>query len=1081
VQAPRPAPTDGSARMIGSIIRRPIAVSMLYLAVAALGFAAVRNIPIELLPDTSLPRLTVSASWPGASPEVTEAFLTAPLESAIQQVRGVERIVSTSREGSASIEVNFARETDMDFARLELSERLASLETELPVGARPPTVQMYVPQEFSEQQQAVLTFTVTGPYLLEYLRQYVEDNVVPELYQLDGVGAITLDGGRARVLELELDENRIQALGLLLQDVSSRIAQMEIVREAGRVQTPSGLERTLAIRQRAQTVAEVRRLPLLTNNARIVRVGDVARVHDTYEEPTRHFRIDGNPAVGMSVFREHRTNTVAVADRVKEKVDQLQATLPPGVRVLLDRDQSVQIRRQLSDLRNRATIAAVIVLLVLLLFLRSIRAAAIVFATVAFAVLITLNIIYFAGLSLNLLTLMGLAMGFGLVVDNAIVVLENIYRRRRRGEAAAAAAEHGASEVVLPIFAATATTVVVLIPFVYLQGELRIYYVPLAMVVGLSLIASLFVAFSFIPALGAKLLARVQPRSVLPRTPEDDAATTTSQYAAATGGPPLLPAIPQDSWPVRLYGGLIRGTLRFPVLTLVIVLMVFGGSYYLFDKYVTTGRIWGGGGMGQSYITISIRFPRGEELSRTDDLARYFEDRLKQMPEVDRFVTTVNPQTGMIRVTFPEELEHTAIPIAIKEQLYQYSLGYGGAEVRVQGFGPSFYGGGGSPPNYSIKILGYNYERVRDIAEDLGERLQAYSRIREVDTNSAGSFFNRDRASELVLDIDRTRLAMHDVSAQDVVRQVSAAVRGRTQNQVMRVGGEELQFSVKLAGYQDMDMVRLNELLVPAPGGTAVRLADVASLRERQVLSTVIRENQQYQRLVSYEFRGPARLGDYIRDIVVDATDLPPGYTIERAQSWSWRPEERKQIYGVLLFSIVLIFMVTAAIFESLKQPLCVLFTVPMALIGVFLIFFYTGATFTREAYVGVIMMGGIVVNNSILLVDHVNRLRRVYGLPLAEALERGTLERVRPILMTSLTTICGMLPLVLFSQTADANIWNALAYALIGGLASSTVLVLTVAPALYLLFERRAEAKRLARQEAAAAPPHVEAAPQPA
>jgi hydrophobic/amphiphilic exporter-1 (mainly G- bacteria), HAE1 family len=1039
--------------MIGSLIRRPIAVSMIYMAVAALGFAAVRNIPIELLPDTSLPRLNVSASWPGASPEVTEAFLTAPLESAIQQVRGVERIVSTSREGNASIEVHFARETGMDFARLELSERLASLETELPVGSRPPVVQMYVPQEFSEQQQAVLTFTVTGPYLLEYLRQYVEDTVVPELYQLDGVGAIMLDGGRARVLEVELDENRIQSLGLRLQDVSARVAQMEVVREAGRVHTPVGLERTLAIRQRAQTVAEVRQVPLLTNSGRIVRVGDVARVYDTYEEPTRHFRIDGNPAVGMSVYREHRANTVAMADRVKDKVQELEARLPAGVRIIADRDQSVQIRRQLSDLRNRAGIAAVIVLVVLLLFLRSLRAAAIVFATVAFAVLITVNIIYFAGLSLNLLTLMGLAMGFGLVVDNAIVVLENIYRRRRRGEGAPAAAEHGASEVVLPIVAATATTVVVLVPFVYLQGELRIYYVPLAIVVGLSLVASLFVAFSFIPAVGAKLLGKVQPREQF----------ATSQSHTSASGAPLLPPIPQDAWPVQLYGGLIRGTLRFPVLTLVVVLLIFGGSYYLFDKYVTTGRIWGGGGAGQSYITISIRFPRGEELSRTDDLARYFEDRLRQMPEVDRFVTTVTPLNGMIRVTFPEELEHTAVPIAVKEQLYQYSLGYGGAEVRVQGFGPSFYGGGGSPPNYSIKILGYNYERVRDIGEDLGRRLQAYSRIREVDTNSAGSFFNRDRASELVLDIDRTRLAMHDVSAQDVVQQISAAVRGRTQNQTMRVGGEELQFSVKLAGHQDMDMLRLNELLVPAPGGTAVRLGDVASLRERQVLSAVIRENQQYQRLVSYEFRGPARLGDFIRDIVVDATDLPPGYSIERAQSWNWRPEERRQIYGILLFSIILIYMVTAAVFESLKQPLCVLFTVPMALIGVFLIFFYTGATFTREAYVGVIMMGGIVVNNSILLVDHVNRLRRLYGLPLAEALERGTLERVRPILMTSLTTICGMLPLVLFSQTADANIWNALAYALIGGLASSTLLVLTVAPALYLLFERRAEAKRLA------------------
>jgi hydrophobic/amphiphilic exporter-1 (mainly G- bacteria), HAE1 family len=512
---------------------------------------------------------------------------------------------------------------------------------------------------------------------------------------------------------------------------------------------------------------------------------------------------------------------------------------------------------------------------------------------------------------------------------------------------------------------------------------------------------------------------------------------------------------------VWLYGGIVRGSIARPWIAVVLATIMLGGSWYMFDKNVTRGRLWGGGGMGASYISISIRFPRGEELRRTDDLARFFEERLALMPEVERFVTRVTAQSGRITVTFPPELEQTYIPVAIKDQLYQYSLGYGGAEVRVQGFGPSFYGGGGSPPTYSIKVLGYNYERVREIAEDLASRLQrSSSRVRDVDTNSAGQFFSRDRAAELVLDLDRARLAMHGITVQDVVRQTGTAVRGRTQLQSMSVGGEEVQVSVKLRGYQDMDMIRLHELMIPAAGGGGVRLGDVATLRERSVLSVVIRENQQYQRFVSYEFRGPSRLGDHVRSTAVAATALPPGYTIEQRQAWSWSQQEKSQIYGVLAISILLIFMVTAAIFESLKQPLCVLLTVPMALIGVFLIFVFAGATFTREAYIGVIMMGGIVVNNSILLVHHVNQLRRVHGLPLRAALERGTLDRVRPILMTSLTTICGMLPLVLFSQTADANIWNALGYSLIGGLASSTILVLTVTPSLYMLFERRADAR---------------------
>jgi len=272
-----------------------------------------------------------------------------------------------------------------------------------------------------------------------------------------------------------------------------------------------------------------------------------------------------------------------------------------------------------------------------------------------------------------------------------------------------------------------------------------------------------------------------------------------------------------------------------------------------------------------------------------------------------------------------------------------------------------------------------------------------------------------------------------------------------------------MRISVKLENYDRMDMKKLEETLIPASTGEVVRLADVATVRERQVLSQVVREDQQYTRFVSYEFRGPNKLGDRVRDAVIAATDLPPGYTIEESQGYRFSTEEQKQIWGVLLVSVILIYMVTAALFESLKQPLCVLLTVPMALIGVFLLFFYTGANFTREAYIGVIMMAGIVVNNAILLVDHTNQLRRNHGLTLHEAVLRGAIERVRPILMTSLTTICGLLPLVLFAENVNANIWNALGFALIGGLSSSTILVLTVTPALYLLFERRAERRRLA------------------
>jgi HAE1 family hydrophobic/amphiphilic exporter-1 len=1020
--------------MIRFSIRRPVTVAMGYLAVALLGIAAWRQLPIELLPNADLPQLSIRAEWPGSSPETTEAFLTSPLEAVVQQVRGVEKVVSESSQdegvGTAIIQVQFARDTDMDFARLDLSERLAALESQLPADVRGPYVQQYVPEEFQNQQTPFLSYTVTGPYTLEYLRQYVDDELAADLLLLDGVANIEARGGRQRVLALELDEVRINGLGLRADDVYRRVGELEYVIQAGTISDGAWL-RPLAIRETTKSIDQILNAALLTNNGRIVRVRDVGSVHDTYEEPRMHYRIDGQPAVAFEVTREVGTNTVAVADRVKARIAALEPHLPKGTRLILDNDESKAIRRQLTDLRSRAALSAVVVFVVLLLFLRSFRSAAITFSTIGFCVLITINLIYFGGFTLNVLTLMGLAMGFGLIVDNAIVVLENIYRRARRGEPASEAAECGAREVVLPVFAATLTNIIVLVPFIYLQGEMRVYYVPLAVVVALSQVASLVVGFTLIPALAARLLSRraVEPRVRL-RVPE--------RFSVAKG-----------------YRFAVQRTLRHPWLTISLALLMFGGSYVAFQKYVSRGIVWQPWFGQETYISINIEQPRGEELEHTDAVVRYFESRLREYPQVARVVSRVTAQRALIRVTFPASLEHTDVPVAIKEELVAESVLFGGAEIRVYGYGQSFAGGGSTPPNYSIKVLGYNYEMVRKIAADIGARLQRFSRVKEVDTNATGRMFGRDRATELVLDLDRRNLALHGLTASDVARQVGSSVRGETRRSVIRMAGEELQYSVKLEGYRDLDVVKLLELQIPAGAGQSVRLGDVASILERDVLARILREDQQYQRVISYEFRGPAKLGDRVTDAVIDNTALPPGFSIAEEEGFRWSQEEQRQIYGVLALAVVLVFMVCAALFESLRQPICILLTVPMALIGVFLLFWLTRASFTREAYVGVIMMSGIVVNSAILLVDHVNQLRRYHALDLHEALVRGATERVRPILMTTTTTVAGLLPLVLFSEVADANIWNALGFALIGGLSASTVLVLFVTPALYLLFER--------------------------
>lgn len=1034
--------------MIDLAIRRPVATAAIYIALVALGAWSFRLIPVELLPDVDYPRLTVNATWGGASPEALEAFVTAPLEAAAQQVRGVRKITSTSSADSrgtgstAEIDVEFEHDVRMDFARLDLSERVSALRDELPPGVVA-QVQPYVPREFSDEEQPFLSWQVRGPYTFGRLAQVAEEEIRPALAAVDGVAAVTVRGQEERVVSVELDRDRLEALGLRPSDVEARIRELSTLRAPGSL-VLQGRQVALSVRTRVDRVAELEELVIEQGPDGPIRLRDLGTVRETTAEPQMYYRIDGQPTISLIVSRESGTNAVRVAAAVKSEMEALRDRMPPGVRIELDVDESEEIGKQLSDLRLRAAASAIVILLVLMLFLRSLEAVLVVFATIAFSVLIAVNMLFLGGFSLNVLTLAGLAWGFGLIVDNGIVVLENVERHSHLVRDPREAARRGARQVALPIVAATATTAIVLVPFLFLQGELRIYYLPLGYAVGFSIVASLFVAFTFVPTMASRI-QHWRGRVVGVR-PEEDV-LGPSDGAGAARDPDVRGARREPVY-IRGYRALLGFALDHPLLVVAVCAGALGGSWALFDRHVTRGVRWASFWGQDTYINVTISFPRGAGLDRSDELARAFERKISELPEVERYETVVLPQFANIRITFPEELETTQVPVAIKEQMVAYSYQFSGPEVRVYGFGPSFYGGGGAPPNYSLKVLGYNYLEVRAIAEDLAARLRRFSRIQDVDPNASGRWFERDKEFEYVLAVDREALASRDLTVAELLGFVSANLPGdRPRFQVLRVGGEEIPFEVKLAGFEAFDLLAMNRLRVPAGGGS-VHLSDVARVERRDVLSRIVREDQQYQRTVAWEFRGPRKLGDLIRDAAVEATRLPPGYRLETEEEWRWSEEEQAQVYLALAFAVLLIYMVTAALFESLAAPFVVLLTLPLALIGVFLAFFYTDATFTRTAYIGTIMMAGIVVNNAILLVYHIGELQD--RLPIRAAILQGTLERVRPILMTTFTTVFGLLPLILFAESQDENIWNSLALATIGGLISSTVFVLVAIPVAY-------------------------------
>ena len=1055
--------------MIRSAVRRPVAVAMVYGAVALLGAFAWTNIPVELVPDANFPRLTVSVSWAGASPEAVEGMVTSPVEGTIQGLRDVRSIESTSREGGADIQVEFDRDADMDFVHLDLSERLARQEDELREELEDEGIRLalspYVPDEFEEEaERPLLTYQFTGPIVLEALRYHVEEVVEPELAQLDGVRHVEIRGAtRDRLLKLEVDEEELQAYGLTVDQVQGVIRSLDALEmaEAGAIHR-NGMEWTVAVRDRPGSLDEVQQAIVTEADGTPVRVVDLGDLRDTYTEPTALHRIDGSPAISFQVYRDFGTNAVDVAERARDRVDQLQSLNPPGTGMVLLDDQSEDIRAQLTDLQTRALIAAGVIFLVLLVFLKSLRSAGVVFLTIVFSILIALNLIYFAGFSLNLLTLMGLALGFGLIVDNSIVVLENIYRRWQEGSAPREASGEGAREVGLPIVASTLTTLIVFAPFVYFQGELRIYYVPLAIVVALTLTASLFVAFTFIPALADRLLRWTRGRA---------GGHAPAQAEVGEGGDGG-----SSPFYIRFYSGLLDLTLKAPWVAVTFAALCLGGAWYLFDNHVQTGMGFFGPDTDETRINITITLPSGMDMNRVDELARSWEARLADIEEVERFETRVQDTQARITVLFPEELQFSPEPLILEERLAGYALTYTGAQVRVVGQGRMFAGGGtASAPSYRINVYGYNYERVGEIAEDLGRRLEGVGRVEEVNTNASG-VGRGGSETEYVVDIDRDALSQYGMGVAEFAWELQAFVADAGRPETVLVDGEPLRFVVEARGTEARQVRELEDARMTSPDGESFRAGSVISVSSREVMPEIHRENQEYHRVVAYDFRGPRALGDLYQAQALATSVLPPGYRMERQEGFGWAPQEEEQMWLVLLVSLGLVFMLTAGLFESIRQPFCVLLSVPMALTGVFLMFFFVNATFSREAFIGVIMMGGIVVNNAILLVDRVNQVRRSRGdLSLEEAIVKGTLERVRPILMTALTTVLGLLPLVLFTEHADATIWNALTYALIGGLLASTLFVLTTTPALYLLMERgpaARAARRSAQDPEEAAPP---------
>jgi HAE1 family hydrophobic/amphiphilic exporter-1 len=697
-------------------------------------------------------------------------------------------------------------------------------------------------------------------------------------------------------------------------------------------------------------------------------------------------------------------------------LDELKPTLPPAVKIEVNNDESIDLKDQLRDLLLRGAIAFVTVLVVVALFLRDSRAVTLVMLSAAVSVAGTALGLYLFDIPANLLTLAGLAMGIGILVQNGLVVAE---RLGTTADTPAGRAETG-RRITPAILGATLTTTVVLFPFLYLQGDARAAFTPFAtafiMALGWSVVASVVM----IPALakGHRVHESRRPRAR------------------------------------RVYGRLLLWLTRARYVTLTLTVITLGVLTWGFIKKVPRFA-WGGFGEQRTTLTASLSFPRGSDPATLDRAMRELEQVVVGQPGVEHVVSQSRGPFGAgMFVSFTRDAELSAIPPELEEALTRRAVFIGGASVFVRGQGPGFSSGFGSVSNatYRVRILGYSFSGVERVALDLQQRLERIPRVRDVNIN-AGSFFGGgERAYAVTLEPDRAALARFGLTSQDLAAAVAREVRGPIGRQYLEIGGDEVPVTVKAKGALDRSLDELREAVLPAPGGAPVRIGDVAAVSEREALGSISREDQQYVRILSYDFRGPNKLANRTHEAFMKATSVPAGYSVsDLGASFRLQDESEKGLWLVFSVGIVLVLLSVAVVFNSAWAAGMVLLSLPLALGGVMAAFWLAGAAFTREAAVGVILVVGHGVNQAILVIDAaLERRRRGQRLTPLHTIAAAR-DRAGMIILVTLASLASLLPLAVGTRTT--TLFGAIALANAGGMVSGTLGALLILP---VIFARR-------------------------
>ena len=1018
-------------------IERPITMFMLSAVICLIGGLSLLRLPVDLMPDVSFPSITVRVSYQGVGPLEMEELVTRPLEQTLGAVAGLERMESTSSEGSSRVSLNFAWGTDLNEAADDVRSRLDRVRGRLPEDADPPFVFKFDANTFPIMGVGV---EGDGEYDIVRLREIAEHDLSARLERVPGVASVSVEGGLRRQIHVELSKEKITALNLPVDRVVSLLRSENQNVPLGEIDEG---DRTYLVRSQGQfeNLNQISDLVVMTREGVPVYMRDIAEVKDSTEDFRSFTRVNGQPGVRLRITKQSGTNTVAIADAVRTEIQRINREVA-GVRLSPLDDSSIFIKRAISSVKEHALLGGVLVMLIIFLFLRDIRATFIVFTSIPISVIGTFALLYFNGYTLNTMTFGGLALGIGMIVDASIVVLENTFRHMEMGKSRMQAALDGSEEVWSAILASTLTHIAVFVPLLFLTGVSSIIFTQLAVVVMFSLTMSLFVAVTIVPVLCSRILR-------LPHEARNRTGITARLYATS------------ERWLERMdegYSRLIHRALlhRFTVIAvgaamvIIAVLILPTIGFELMPE------------ADEGEVSVTAELPVGTRIERAQDVALRLESMGKELvPEAHTVITQAggggfmsggSNRTNMTLMLAPKD-ERTRSSEQIARALNQQLAGVlpgviiqtrasGGNRVMSRILG----GGGPGESRIALEIRGDDLAMAADIAQQAKNVMDRVPEIRNARVS-------RDEGRpELAIQVDRPKAALLGLSLERVTDSIRTSVGG-TQAAFFREGGNEYPIVVRLREADRERVEDINDVLVSSPAGGVIQAKNLLTLRNQAGPTEIQRKNQ--ERMIRVTAEPEATLSDAIAAVQSRVSEIrvPPDFTVSMGAEAEEQARAFAQLRLMLILAILLVYAVMASQYESLRDPFIIMFSVPLAAIGVVLALKLTGTSFSLQAYIGVIMLAGIVVSNAILLVDYTNVLRRRDGIPLREAVERAGRTRLRPILMTSLATILGLVPMSL-GIGEGAEMQAPLARVVIGGLLTSTLITLVVVPTVYTLFE---------------------------